>query len=209
MKTALRRSLLTGLVAGAGIMALTLTGCTSGAGNEPSPTPTYTVTPAPTGEPSDGTARPSSLIPLQQFVPTIEVNDYCPLDPQPVHLHQVDRTVDAAYLCTSSLSVTDGSLTTTISQVGGGLDELVAAYSVPNEAVDPNGMCTLQLEDPLLVWVIYPGQRSYPIYAPVTSCGFPQDEARAAYNALTLTTVGEYSQALDGAISTTKPVPTS
>lgn len=207
MTTQLRRSALTTLVVGLGLAALALSGCASG--GTATPTPTYTVTPAPTEEPSDGIARPSSITPLEQFVPTIEVNDYCPLDPQAVHLHQLERTVEAAYLCTSKLSATDGSLTTTISQVDGGLDELVAAYSVPSEAIVPDGMCTLQIEDPLLVWVIYPGQRIYPVYAPVNACGFPLDEARAAYAALTLTTVGEFSQTPDGVISTTKPVPSS
>jgi hypothetical protein len=182
------------LVAASASLLLVLAGC-SGTGGSPSPSPT--------SSPADlqGGTQPSTLAPIAAFPDSDELADWCPLDVDPVHLHQLTATVSSAAVCATSVSE-EGFPTTTVSAVSGGLDELLTAYAVPNAPVDATIMCTLQLEDPLLVWLTYPGERSYPVYAPVGPCGFPTDEAKAAFAALELTPVVSFSETPDGITTT-------
>jgi hypothetical protein len=157
----------------------------------------------PAASPADiqGGTQPATLVPLVAFPDSDELAAWCPLDVEPVHLHQLTATVTSAAVCTTSVG-DDGVPTTTVSTVAGGLDELLATYAVPNAPVDATIMCTLQVEDPLLVWVTYPGERSYPAYAPVGPCGFPTDEAKAAFAALELTPVVSFTDTADGVTTT-------
>ena len=159
--------------------------------------------PTPSSSPDDiqGGTQPTSRVPLTAFPDSEELAAWCPLDVEAVHLHQLTATVSSAAVCSTELG-DDGFATTTVSSVSGGLDELVAAYAAPNAPVDPTVVCTLQLEDPLLVWLTYPGERSYPVYAPVGPCGFPTDEAKAAYTALELTPVVSFTQTATGVTTT-------
>lgn len=182
------------LAAASASLLLALTAC-SGTGGSPSASPT--------SKPADiqGGTQPTTLVPLAAFPDSDELAAWCPLDVAPVHLHQLTATVSSAAVCSTS-RVDDGFATTTVSTVSGGLDELLAAYAVPNAPVDATIMCTLQVEDPLLVWLTYPGERSYPVYAPVGPCGFPTDEAKAAFAALELTPVVSFSETPDGITTT-------
>lgn len=182
------------LAAIAASMLIALTAC-SGSGASPSPSPT-----ASPGDIQGGT-QPTTKLPLVAFPESDELADWCPLDVEAVHLHQLTATVSSAAVCSTTMG-DDGFATTTVSAVSGGLDELLAAYAVPNAPVDPTVICTLQLEDPLLVWVTYPGERSYPVYAPVGPCGFPTDEAKAAFTALELTPVMTFAETADGVTTT-------
>ncbi|WP_157439155.1 hypothetical protein [Agreia sp. Leaf244] len=177
---------------------LALTSC---AGSGDSSTPTPTPTPTSSADDIQGGTQPTSKVPLAAFPDSEELASWCPLDVEAVHLHQLTATVSSAAVCSTELG-DDGFATTTVSSVSGGLDELLAAYAVPNAPVDPTVICTLQLEDPLLVWLTYPGERSYPVYAPVGPCGFPTDEAKAAYTALELTPVVSFTQT-DSGVTTT------
>jgi hypothetical protein len=180
-------------VAGASLL-LALTACSGTAG---SPSTSPTVFPADL----QGRTQPSTLVPLSAFPDSPELAAWCPLDVESVHLHQLSATVSSAAVCSTSRAE-DGFATTTVSAVSGGLDELLAAYAVPNAPVDTTIACTLQLEDPLLVWLTYPGERSYPVYAPVGPCGFPTDEAKAAFTALELTPVVSFAETSDGITTT-------
>lgn len=173
---------------------LALTSCASSADSP---------TPSPSSSPGDiqGGTQPTSTVPLVAFPDSQELAAWCPLDVEAVHLHQLTATVSSAAVCSTELG-DDGFPTTTVSAVSGGLDELLAAYAAPNAPLDPTVICTLQLEDPLLVWLTYPGERSYPVYAPVGPCGFPTDEAKAAFTALELTPVVSFTQTATGVTTT-------
>jgi len=173
---------------------LALTSC-AGSGGSPSPTPSSS------SDDIKGGTQPTSRVPLTAFPDSEELASWCPLDVEAVHLHQLTASVSSAAVCSTSVS-DDGFATTTVSSVSGGRDELLEAYAVPNAPVDPTIACTLQLEDPLLVWLTYPGERSYPVYAPVGPCGFPTDEAKAAYTALELTPVVSFTQTATGVTTT-------
>jgi hypothetical protein len=175
-----------------------LTAC-SGSGGSPTPTTSPTSTSS-EGDIQGGT-QPTTTMPLTEFPDSDELAGWCPLDVEAVHLHQLTATVSSAAVCSTALGE-DGFATTTVSAVSGGLDELLAAYAVPNAPVDPSIVCTLQLEDPLLVWVTYPGERSYPVYAPVSACGFPTDDAKAAFTALELTPVASFAETATGVTTT-------
>jgi hypothetical protein len=56
-------------------------------------------------------------------------------------------------------------------------DAVLAAYAAPD--AQPEGACTRQLEDPLILWVARTDGTT-PVYAPKDRCGFPTDAARAA-----------------------------
>ena len=188
----MRKSALLALAVASAMLALT--SCASSGG---SPTPT------PSSSPADiqGGTQPTSRVPLTTFPDSPELAAWCPLDVESVHLHQLTAMVSSAAVCSTELG-DDGFATTTVSSVSGGLDELLAASALPNAPVDPTIVCTLQLEDPLLVWLTYPGERSYPVYAPVGPCGFPTDEAKAAFTALELTPVASFTQTATGVTTT-------
>jgi hypothetical protein len=176
-------------------VVLALTSCAGGDSPAASPSP------SPTQSDLQGGTQPSSTVPLAAFPDSDELAARCPLDVEAVHLHQLTATVSSAVVC-STTTGDGGFSTTTVTAVGDGLDELLVAYAVPNAPVDPSIMCTLQLEDPLVVWLTYPGERSYPVYAPVGPCGFPTDEAKAAFAALELTPVVSVTETASGVTTT-------
>lgn len=185
----------------AAFTALALTACATGdaeggatGGGSPSATPT-------SSSDLQGGTQPTTKLPVVAFPDSEELASWCPLDVEAVHLHQLEATVSSAVVCSTSMGA-DGMMTTTVSTVSGGLDQLLAAYAVPNAPVDPSVLCTLQIEDPLLVWLTYPGERSYPVYAPVSPCGFPTDEAKAAFSALELTAVASFTETSTGVTTT-------
>jgi hypothetical protein len=185
------------LVAAAASVVLGLTSCAGAGADSPSDTPAPSAT---AGDLQGGT-QPTSRVPLVAFPDSDELSAWCPLDVEAVHLHQLAVEVSSAAVCSTTIG-DDGQPTTTVSAVSGGLDELLAAYAEPNAPLDPSIICTLQLEDPILVWLTYPGERSYPVYAPVSPCGFPTDEAKAAFTALELTPVVSFTQT-DAGVTTT------
>jgi hypothetical protein len=185
------------LVAAAASVVLGLASCAGAGADSPSDTPA----PSSTAGDLQGGTQPTSTVPLVAFPDSDELSAWCPLDVEAVHLHQLAVEVSSAAVCSTTMG-DDGQPTTTVSAVSGGLDELLAAYAEPNAPVDPSIICTLQLEDPLLVWLTYPGERSYPVYAPVSPCGFPTDEAKAAFTALELTPVVSFTQT-DAGVTTT------
>jgi hypothetical protein len=119
-----------------------------------------------------GGTQPGTLTPIIALPDSDEIAAWCPLDTPPVHLHQLTTEVTSAAVCSTSLSA------------------------------EATIVCTLQLEDPLLIWLTYPGERSYPVYAPVGPCGFPTDEAKAAFTALELTPVVSFTETPDGITTT-------
>ena len=183
-------------------LSLVLAGCAGTSGN-PSPSATATRSSTPSADDLQGGTQPGTLTPVLAFADTPEISGYCPLDVKAVHLHQLPVKATDAMVCASSVGDTDGSVVTTVSKVTGGLDELIKAYSVPNAPVNKGVICTLQLEDPLLVWLTYPGERNYPVYAPVDECGFPTPEAKQAYTALTLQPIAKFTTGADGTVTTT------
>jgi hypothetical protein len=194
------------LFVAAAAMVIALAGCSTPSAS-PSSSPsdsTSAVTSTPDADDFQGGTQPGTLTPVIPFVAAPELDQYCPLDVPPAHLHQSADLVTGATVCGTKFDDDQLSTsTTTVSAVTGGLPELLEAYSVPNAPVEEGVMCTLQLEDPALVWVTYPGERSYPIYAPVDKCGFPTPEAAAAYSALTLQPIMSFTKNADGTITTT------
>lgn len=60
-------------------------------------------------------------------------------------------------------------------------DAVLAAYAEPN-AAHAAGVCTLQEEDPLILWIAR-ADGTTPVYAPKDRCGFPTEAARGALEA--------------------------
>ncbi|CAD5996215.1 hypothetical protein [Agreia sp. COWG] len=182
------------VLAAAALVVAALAGCSAPA---PSPSPTATATAVPSD--LQGGRQPTTTMPLMQFPDSAELGAWCPLDTPAVHLHQLDVEVTGAVVCTSALG-TDGAATITVNTVEAGLDALLDAYAAPNAPIDDTIACTAQLKDPLLVWLSYPGERAYPVYAPVDACGFPTADAESAFTSLTLTPAASFG--LDGAPAT-------
>lgn len=89
----------------------------------------------------------------------------------------------AVYRCTAELLPPDAygvvKLEHWVDRLEGSPDELLAAYAVPNKPPS-SGACTLQVEDPLIIWVVR-DDGTTPVYAPKDECGFPTAAARAAH----------------------------
>lgn len=171
-------------VAVAGLAVALLAGCAP-----TTPGGDTTPTSAPTASGPGGPAISQPLFPLTD--PAVLV--YCPAQ-EPVALSSLgDDLGDAtAYICTA-----DEVLTTDVggSDAGGSEapssrqrvqlvtdpDDLLTAYAAA-DAPRTDGACITLATDPLLVWLDL-GDRTVAVYAPVDECGFPTDEARAAYDA--------------------------
>jgi hypothetical protein len=187
-----KRSIL--LAAASASLLLVLTACVS---SGTSSTPSATEIPGDDTE----TARPTTTQVLSVFPASAELDEWCPRDVDAVHLHQPAAEVVDSFVCTIGVDAADMT-TVTVNKVTGGLDELLTAYSELDALVDPDGSCTQPIVDPLAVWLSYPGERSYPVYAPVGPCGFPTDEAKAAFTALELTPVVSFTATPDGITTT-------
>jgi hypothetical protein len=86
------------------------------------------------------------------------------------------------YRCTAELLPADDrgviELEHWVDRLVGDPAALLAAYAVADER-PYDGACTLQFEDPLVIWV-RDDDGTVPYYAPNDGCGFPTDAARAA-----------------------------
>lgn len=69
---------------------------------------------------------------------------------------------------------------TVVEITGDDKEALLTAYKTPNAYVQPEVMCTANVEDPLIINIDFAGELT-PVYAPVNVCGFPSDEAKSAY----------------------------
>ena len=175
--------------------ALTLAGCASTAptGGAPDPAPTSTE---PTSTEPTSTAEPVLRRPLTP-VAALELLEYCPAaDAQ--HFDGDTAAVLDIYVCSASdiLSTNGGDSGTgalpdvqRASRVIGGGDDLLAAYSAPNEPAT-TGACIQLAADPLIVWVDTSAGIT-PVYAPVDECGFPTRAATNAFNGVKLNTILE------------------
>ena len=86
------------------------------------------------------------------------------------------------YRCTAELLPPDErgaiELEHRVGRLDGDPAALLAAYAVPDEPPF-DGACTMQWEDPLIIWV-RDEHGTEPYYAPKDGCGFPTDAAREA-----------------------------
>jgi hypothetical protein len=175
------------LAAAAAVAAL-VSACAGPAVPAPSPTPTETSAPAPDGPgiaPSDGGVypmNPATHPHVQLTCPLISAVHYDPAAIPPAE-------VDGAYVCTAEpwTPAPDGTpqLVQYVDRAAeDDIPALLAAYAVP-DAPPTDDNCIMSLQDPLIVW-LHVGEQITPVYAPRNGCGFPSDEADAAYHALHL-----------------------
>lgn len=176
-----------GLPVAAVLLTLALAACAPTAGDPVSP---Y-LTAAP-GANGPGTAPGEGIYPL---VPATHahVQLQCPLvsavhyDPEAIPLDDVT----AVFVCTTApyTDAPDGTpqIEEFVDRVStDGVAGLLDAYAVADADRPDDVMCTLQLMDPLIVWIHYADDRIIPVYAPTDECGFPTPEATAAYDGLDL-----------------------
>lgn len=170
----IRRGMTLGGVVGTALLALTLAACAAEPGSEPAP------------DPGDSeSAQPGSLRPLMPATHP-DVSQYCP-DEDAVHLAELGyenpvTQLGAVYTCEVVLAEPEEGDGAGGEQIAYRLvepGELLLEYSDENDA-RTDGACALMLADPLIVWV-EDGEDLVPIYAPVDECGFPQEDAAAAF----------------------------
>lgn len=157
------------IIASGLLLALTACGSTN-----PTPSP-----PGPTLPASGPIAKPGSLLSIHP-VTSPEALTYCPQIPAK-HIFQTNislktKEVKVIYICNKNLETGED----VVQQVTAGTTNLLTAYSRPNDSTEVKIACPAMLADPLIIWVVN-GGTPVPIYAPVTSCGFPQDRAAKAY----------------------------
>ena len=178
-RTTSAAAVLSGLAAVA--LAVTLAGCSGGTAPG-----SGASSDAPAGPPTaGGDARP--LVPLVSG----EALEYCP-DVGAGHLDGPTDAVEATYICSARVVDTepDGKVITqeTVERVADPA-ALFEAYAADDEE-PTDGMCTMQVEDPLVVWLDL-GDEVVAVRAPVDGCGFPTADAKAAYEAADRTLVLE------------------
>ncbi|MBX3193493.1 MAG: hypothetical protein KF727_00135 [Microbacteriaceae bacterium] len=176
------------IVAGVAVLGALLAGC-AGSGAGELPDPYLTAVP---GEHGPGT--PPAGEGVYPIVPATHahVQLWCPLV-SAVHYDAEAipaDTVEGAFVCTTAPwdDAPDG--TAQIEEFVDRVDAddvpgLLEAYAVP-DAEPTDGMCTLELRDPLIVWLHHADQRITPVYAPRDECGKPTPEATAVYEGLDL-----------------------
>jgi hypothetical protein len=117
----------------------------------------------------------------------------CPLvsavhyDPDAIPLDEVT----GVYVCTTApyADAPDGTpqIQEFVDRVAGSdIPGLLRAYAVADAERPDDVACTLQLADPLIVWIHHADERITPVYAPTDRCGFPTAEAAAVYDHLEL-----------------------
>ncbi len=189
------------------VSALALAGCATTAppGGEPDPASSSTDPPSSDPPSSDppSTAEPVLRRPLVP-VTARELLEYCPAaDAQ--HFDGDIVAVLNIYVCSASdiLSTNGGGEgedgrdsgngalpdVQRASRVIAGGDDLLAAYSAPNEPAT-TGACIQLAADPLIVWVGTSAGIT-PVYAPVDECGFPTRAATEAFDGVELETILE------------------
>lgn len=139
-----------------------------------------------------GTAPGDGIYPLGPATHA-HVQLQCPLvsavhyDPDAIPLDEVT----GVYVCTTAPydDAPDGTpqIVEFVDRVAGDdIPGLLDAYAVADAARPDDVVCTLQLADPLIIWIHYADERITPVYAPTDECGFPTPEAAAAYDGLEL-----------------------
>lgn len=156
------------------IVASALAACAPEPGSEPEP--------APEPERTD-IAEPGSLRPLQPVTHS-DITRYCP-EEDAIHLAELgyeDPAVElgGVYICEVVRGDGAGAGEEAAYRLAEPLD-LLHEYSEANET-RTDGACIMMLADPLIVWV-EDGEELTAVYAPVDECGFPQEDAAAAYEA--------------------------
>jgi hypothetical protein len=161
-------------------LSLVLVGCSSTPEKATgSHTPKAKPSASPSTTPTVALAKPASTTPLTALK-SAEILGYCPAI-DAVHFQGKPADVSHASICGSE-PVTGGT-TESAYDVNFGLEQLLTAYSAPNETVKTSG-CSKVALDPLIVWLTKPDGTIYAVYAPVTGCGSPTDAAAAAYAAV-------------------------
>jgi hypothetical protein len=176
-----------GLPVAAALLTLVLAACAPTADGPVSP---Y-LTAAP-GANGPGTAPGEGIFPL---VPATHahVQLQCPLvsavhyDPAQIPLEEVT----GVYVCTTVPydDAPDGTpqIEEFVDRVAeADIPGLLEAYAVEDAERPDDVACTLQLVDPLIVWIHYADERITPVYAPTDECGFPDPAAAAVYDGLEL-----------------------
>lgn len=169
------------------MLTFALAGCAP-AGGEPV-SPYLTAAPGANGP---GTAPGEGIYPL---VPATHahVQLQCPLvsavhyDPAAIPLDEVT----GVFVCTTApyTDAPDGTpqIEEFVDRVATeDIAGLLDAYAVEDAERPDDVMCTLQLMDPLIVWIHHADERITPVYAPTDECGFPTAEATAVYEGLDL-----------------------
>jgi hypothetical protein len=172
------------VIAGIVIAALASCAATPEAG-APSPTASTEAPGGPGVAPSDGGVY--SLLPATHS----HVQLKCPVI-SAVHYDSAAipaTDVDGAYICTAEpwTDAPDGTpqLVQYVNRVEqGDVTDLLLAYAVP-DAEPTDGACDMSLHDPLIVW-LHAGEKITPVYAPRDGCGFPTEDAHAAYDSVQL-----------------------
>lgn len=175
--TALRPRL-TSLVAVA-VAAVLLAGCATAAppGSPGSSAPEET--PAP-----EYTALP--LLP-----PTApEVLAYCPVEPAG-HLAIAAAEVVEVHRCGVRFGADGATGTETVERLVDDPADLLAAYAVADAERPDDVMCTMDLADPLILWLELTTGDIVPVRAPTDECGKPQPDAQAAVESAAFETVLE------------------
>jgi hypothetical protein len=148
------------------VVALGLSGCWRAP--DPAPSPSFPAEPQ-AREPLDPITEP-------------EVLAYCPSQ-QAIHLPGFVGPYDAVYACRAGEHrPSDGVTTYGDWQVAYRImnpHTLLQVYAAPNDTRSV-GPCPDYVADPLILWVHERGT-VVAIYAPVDECGFPRDDAVAAY----------------------------
>lgn len=162
------------LAAIAGV-ALLLAGCATAAlpGGEPSPE----ETPAP-----EFTALP--LVPLTQP----DVLAYCPDEPAG-HLDVAGAEVVEVFRCSTEFGLDGAAGVEHVARLADDPAALLAAYGADDEERPADQVCTLDLADPLILWLELATGDTVAVRAPVDVCGKPQPDARAALEAATFESV--------------------
>jgi hypothetical protein len=144
------------------------------------------------GADGPGTAPGDGIFPL---VPATHahVQLQCPLvsavhyDPARIPLD----TVTGIFVCTTApyTDAPDGTpqIEEFVDRVAGDdIPALLEAYAVADAERPDDVMCTMQLQDPLIVWVHHGDEQITPVYAPRDECAFPTPAATAEYDGLEL-----------------------
>ncbi|MCU1593153.1 MAG: hypothetical protein JWO12_545 [Frankiales bacterium] len=142
----------------------------------------------PSSPPAAPTFSPSPLpgtVPESQACPNLE----------PEHLPSDQDTVTDAFICEQGARTVPGDgiwSFSSVKRLTSGLNELLRAYSKPDDTTQPPGgaVCSAVGTSPLTVW-LHSDRGTSAVRATREVCGEPTKEAAAAYAALSTTVVSE------------------
>lgn len=131
-----------------------------------------------------------SLVPLTDP----EVLAYCPDEPA-AHLAVSGAEVVGVLRCSTVLGLDSATGSERVERLVDDPADLLAAYAAADAERPTDQVCTLDMADPLILWLELATGETIAVRAPVDACGKPQAEARAALDAAAFETVLE--QALE------------